>query len=109
MVSRGNQPELAAPDRQSSDYDLELQHMTTEQAHPGQVIRVLLCVNGKPATEEPGERLGVGTAAEWERRRAEMDGRPPVPEVPRFHAEGQGQGNGTAETPQRPKPPDFIA
>jgi hypothetical protein len=54
MVSRGNPAELAAPDRQSSDYDLELQRMTTRQVHPEQVIRVLLCVNGKPATGEPG-------------------------------------------------------
>jgi hypothetical protein len=66
MVERGNQAELAAPDRQSSDYDLELQRMTTGQVHPGQVIRVLLCVNGKPATEEPGERVVVGTGYEWE-------------------------------------------
>jgi hypothetical protein len=48
MVSRGNQAELAAPDRQSSDYDLELQRMTTEQAHPGRVIGVLPAWTASP-------------------------------------------------------------
>jgi hypothetical protein len=38
-----------------------------------------------------------------------MDGRPPVPGVPRFHADGQAKATGTAETPQLPEPPDFIA
>jgi hypothetical protein len=70
MVSRGNQAELAVPDRQSGDYDLELQRMTAGQVHPGQVIRVLLCVNGKLASEvmislngiRPGASAGVSPA-----------------------------------------------
>jgi hypothetical protein len=62
MVSRGNQAELAAPDRRSSDYDLELQRMTMTQVHPGQVIRVLLCVDFQPA-RQPRKRVVI-TAAE---------------------------------------------
>jgi hypothetical protein len=53
MVSRGSRTELAAPDRQSGDYDLELQRMTTEQVHPGQVIRVLYARTASPKASIP--------------------------------------------------------